>query len=72
MTDDIVAVKRDSRERVDPNWKSRLKTLEGVVVKEGYSHWRVQIEADSGRISDIEKLLGDNFRVEPIVLHAKL
>jgi hypothetical protein len=65
----IIAVKRDRRDEVPPDWCEVVRGTSGVVVMGASSPTRVQVRATSDAIEQITERLGAWLHVEAVVWH---
>ena len=68
MSDFIVSIKRDARKRVTKNWKAELKLLVPEL-QNGASPWRAQVSVPDEALDKIRRQLGEDFRIEPVIVH---
>ena len=65
----IIAVRRDARETVPPDWSEKLGQIEDLTILGPANAKRVQVQASEEAIDRARRLLGDYCHIEPAIYH---
>ena len=65
----VIAVKRERRDDVPPDWVEVVRDAPGVVVMGDASPYRLQVRASPEAIAQIRERLGNDLHIEKLVLH---
>ena len=68
----VIAVKRDKREAVPPDWVEVVGGTAGVTRVSGHGPVRVQVCATADAIASIRRRLGEFLIVEPVMPRERL
>ncbi len=66
----VIAVPRQLRNSVPPDWQARVRELVGASALPSASPYRMQIEADAYVLERIRREFGGLLRIEPTTLRA--
>lgn len=68
----VLAVKRELRGAVPPDWVDRVRRTRGVTVTGAGSTVRLQVRAEDEAIRTVERELGEFLHIEPLIRHERL
>ena len=65
----VIAVKRECRDDVPPDWVDVVRSTSGVTVLGDASRSRLQVRASEEAISHLRDRLADYFHIEKLIPH---
>lgn len=72
MSEYLIAVKREKRCQIPPNWEELLSGIEGLIVKGAGRNRRVRVDATPEAIEEARERLSDSCYIEPVMHHQPL
>lgn len=67
----VIAVRREKRQEIDPDWPKKVQAIPGIDIQTSNSSNRMMVLATETAVGLLKKEMGLNLYIEPVIDHKK-